>query len=102
MADEDAVGSLPAAALALAGARRRHVDDDLLRSADAWADEALGDTLPVPRTGALIAAAIADERAGVTRDDSSLVDWLTDPERVPPAVATALLAVRQRILDQAR
>ena len=60
-------------------ARRRHVDDDLLRSADVWADEALGDALPVPRTGALLAAAVADERAGVTRDDSAVVDWLTDP-----------------------
>jgi hypothetical protein len=101
VADEDAVGSLPAAALALAGTRRRHVDDDLLRSADAWADEALGDTLPVPRTGALLAAAIADARAGVARDDSSLVGWLTDPERVPEAAATALLAVRRRIIDLA-
>jgi hypothetical protein len=101
VADEDAVGSLPAAALALATTRRRHVDDDLLRSADAWADEALGDTLPVPRTGALLAAAVADERAGVTRDDSSLVGWLTDPERVPEAAAAALHAVRRRIIDRA-
>jgi hypothetical protein len=100
VAGEDAVGSLPAAALALAAVRRRHVDDDLLRSADEWADEALGDALPVPRAGALMAAAIAAQRAGVTRDDSSLVDWLTDPARVPETVVTALLAVRQRILDQ--
>jgi hypothetical protein len=55
----------------------------------------------VPRTGALLAAAIADERAGLTRDDSSLVSWLTDPERVPEDVATALRAVRQRIIDRA-
>jgi hypothetical protein len=100
VADEDAVGSLPAAALALAAVRRRHVDDDLLRSADEWADEALGDALPVPRAGALMAAAVADQRAGVTRDDSSLVDWLTDPARVPETVVTSLLAVRQRILDR--
>src|SRR6478736_134439 len=64
-----AVGSLPAAADALAVARRRHVDDELIRSADDWADEALGQDLPVPRSGALMAAAIADERSGVTRDD---------------------------------
>jgi len=101
VAGEEAAGSLPATALALAGTRRRHVDDDLLRSADVWADEALGDTLPVPRTGALLAAAVADERAGLTRDDSSLVSWLTDPERVPEDVATALRAVRRRIIDRA-
>jgi hypothetical protein len=55
----------------------------------------------VPRTGALLAAAVADERAGVTRDDSSLVGWLTDPERVPEAAAAALHAVRRRIIDRA-
>ena len=101
VAGEEAAGSLPATALALAGTRRRHVDDDLLRSADAWANEALGDTLPVPRTGALLAAAVADERAGLTRDDSSLVGWLTDPGRVPEDVVTALRAVRRRIIDRA-
>lgn len=100
-AHEAGVGSLPAAALALATTRRRHVDDDLMRSADAWADEALGDALPVPRTGALLAAAVADTLAGVTRDDSSLVEWLTDPGRAPGSAATALRAVRRRILDHA-
>ncbi len=66
VADAAAVGSLPATAAALARTRRRHVDDDLLRSADVWADEALGNGLPVPRTGALMAAAVADHRAGLT------------------------------------
>ncbi|GGM87521.1 hypothetical protein GCM10009721_10540 [Terrabacter tumescens] len=102
VAGEHAVGSLPVGAAALAGTRRQHVDDDLMRSADLWADAALGDALPVPHTGALLAAAIADERAGVTRDDSSLVDWLTDPERVSASTAAAVRAVRQRILDEAR
>jgi len=102
VADPAAVGSLPAAADALAVARRRHVDDELIRSADDWADEALGQDLPVPRSGALMAAAIADERSGVTRDDRVLVDWLTDPERVETDVATRLLALRRRVLASAR
>jgi len=102
VADPAAVGSLPAAADALAVARRRHVDDELIRSADDWADEALRQDLPVPRTGALMAAAIADERSGVTRDDRVLVDWLTDPERVETDVATRLLALRRRVLASAR
>jgi len=97
-----AAGSLPAAADALAEARRRHVDDALIRSADVWADEALGPDLPVPRAGALMAAAIADERSGVTRDDRALVDWLTDAERVEKDVATRLLDVRRRLLTSAR
>ncbi|WP_330475386.1 hypothetical protein [Terrabacter sp. C0L_2] len=102
VAGEHAVGSLPVGAAALGGTRRQHVDDDLMRSADLWADAALGDALPVPHTGALLAAAIADERAGLTPDDSSLVDWLTDPERVSTSNAAAVRAVRQRILDEAR
>jgi hypothetical protein len=97
-----AVGSLPVAADVLGRARRRHVDDDLLRSADRWADEALGDAVPVPRAGALMAAAVADERAGVTRDDHALTDWLTDPERCEAGDRTRLLSVRQRILTEAR
>ena len=102
VADPAAVGSLPAAADALAVARRRHVDDELIRSADDWADEALRQDLPVPRTGALMAAAIADERSGVTRDDRALMDWVTDPARVETDVATRLLALRRRLLASAR
>jgi hypothetical protein len=102
VADAAAVGPLPAAAAALASARRAHVDDRLMEAADAWADEALGDELPVARTGALMAAAVADASSGVTRDDTALVDWLSDRERVSDAVATALLEVRRRIVDEAR
>jgi hypothetical protein len=102
VAGADAVGALPAAAAALASARRSHVDDELMRSADEWADEALGDALPVPRAGALMAAAVADARLGVTRDDSALLDWLTDAERLSPADAAALRDVRRRIVERAR
>ena len=102
VAGSAAVGALPAAAAALASARRGHVDDDLMDAADAWAVEALGDDLPVPRAGALMAAAVADTSSGLTRDDTALVDWLTDGERVSPTVATALLEVRRRIVDAAR
>ncbi|NUR15275.1 MAG: hypothetical protein HOQ13_03070 [Dermatophilaceae bacterium] len=108
VADPGTVGALPAAAAALASARRRHVDDELLEAADAWALEAVEavegavDALPVPRAGALMAAAVADARSGVTRDDTALLDWLTDGERVPDPVATALLEVHRRIIDEAR
>ncbi|GAA2740116.1 hypothetical protein GCM10009868_00980 [Terrabacter aerolatus] len=99
--DAEAVGSLPAAALALATTRRQHVDDDLMRTAERWVDEALGAAQPVPRTGALLAAAVADTSAGVTRDDGSLVDWLTDPSRASDTVARELREVRRRILAAA-
>ena len=102
VAGDTAVGVLPAARDALAEARRAHVDDELLGQADAWADELVGGLPPVPRTGALLAAATADALAGVTLDDRSLVDWLTDPARTTPETATAVHELRQRLRDAAR
>ena len=102
VAGDAAVGVLPAARDALAEARRAHVDDELLVQADAWADELFGGAPPVPRTGALLAAATADALAGVTLDDHSLVDWLTDPARTTPETATAVHELRQRLRDAAR
>jgi hypothetical protein len=37
------------------------------------------------RAGALIAAAVADERAGIPQATASLLEWLADPERFPEA-----------------
>ncbi len=92
-----AVGALPAAADALATARRQHVDDALLDRAEAWAVEALGDALPFVGAGTLLAAAVADERSGVAKDDAPYVGWLTYAERLHPDAATAVLDVRDRI-----
>lgn len=102
VAGDDAAGVLPAAAADLAATRRRHVDDDLLTRADAWAVAALGDDLPFPGTGLLLAAAVADDLAGLTRDDSPLLGWLTYPERTHPGTAQALVGVRDRIRAAAR
>ena len=101
VAGEEAVGALPAAAAAVTAARRRHVDDDLMVLADGWADDALAAELPVPRTGALLAAATADALSGVTHDDHVLVDWLTDPARVRPEVADTIHWVRRQVRDSA-
>lgn len=101
VAGEEAVGALPAAASAVTAARRRHVDDGLLVLADGWADDSLGDELPVPRTGALLAAATADALSGVTHGDHVLVDWLTDPARVRPEVADTIHWVRRQVRDSA-
>ncbi|WP_460934675.1 hypothetical protein [Phycicoccus ginsengisoli] len=100
-AGEEALGALPAAAAVVTDTRRRHVEDELLALADGWADDAVGDELPVPRAGALIAAAAADVLAGIARDDRALVDWLTDPARVRPEVADALEWVGRRVRDSA-
>jgi hypothetical protein len=100
VADASAVGALPAAAESLASARRRHVDDDLLSRADTWVLEALA-APPVPHTGALMAAAVADVLGGLVTDDSSLMDWLTDPARLPSSAAAALHQVRDVIRERA-
>jgi hypothetical protein len=100
--DPSAVGPLSATASALAAARRRHVDDDLLVRADRWAAEALGADHPVARTGALIAAAVADDLSGLVRGDRYLVDWLLDAERLDAGAADALREVRTRIRAHAR
>lgn len=97
VAGDDAVGSLPATASTLTSARRRHVDDELLVEADRWAADAVGEELPVPRTGALMAAAVADTLSGVTANDRALLEWLTDPDRVGPEVAEQLHGVRRQI-----
>lgn len=102
VAGDEAVGALPAAAAALTTARRRHVDDELLDLADRWTEDAVGEAVPVPRTGALLAAAVSDTLTGVAADDHVLLDWLTDPARVRPEVADALRAVRQRVRATAR
>ena len=99
--DDEAVGALPAAAASLTDARRQHVGDDLIELADTWAEEAAGERLPVPRTGALVAAATADVLLGVTPDDHVLFDWLTDRERVSADVARAIHDVRDRVRGRA-
>jgi hypothetical protein len=98
---DEAVGALPAAAASLTEARRRHVGDELIDRADTWAVAAAGDALPVPRTGALVAAATADVLLGMAADDHVLLDWLTDRERVGPEVVAAIHEVRDRVRREA-
>ncbi len=102
VAPEDAVGSLPATSESLAATRREHVGDDLMQDTERWAVEALGDDLPFRDTGLLLAAATADELAGVTNDDRPYVGWLTYPERLRPEATEALLGVRDRVRAAAR
>lgn len=101
-AGPEAVGSLPAAAVTLTSTRRAHVDDELLGAAEEWADETAGYAVPVPRAGLLLAAAVADVRSGLVRDDHALAGWVLDPVHSSVGAATALAEVRERILAQVR
>ncbi|GAA1876802.1 hypothetical protein [Lapillicoccus jejuensis] len=101
-AGPQAVGSLPEAERSLTQVRRTHVDDELLLAAEEWADETAGYAVPVPRAGLLLAAAVADVRSGLVRDDHALAGWVTDPAHSSVGAATALAEVRERVLAQAR
>ena len=66
-----------------------------LRRLETGFDDLLGGAMEDDlRAGALIAAAVADERAGVPQAVASLLDWLADPARFP---AVWLAAVEQTL-----
>jgi hypothetical protein len=95
-----AYAKLDRAAEALAAARRAHLDDAALAAIARRFDAEVGAQWAsrLPRTGALLASAAADERDGIANAVASLEPWFTDGERFPPrfvtAVQSALAAAR--------
>jgi heme oxygenase len=79
--------ALRLAAQSLREMRRRHIGDALFQSLTADFDQAVGPewSARLPRTGGLLAAAVADERAGITNAVASIQAWMSDPSRFPPA-----------------
>jgi hypothetical protein len=97
------------AELVAAVPERRDAYEDLLRVAEVFREERLDGldeaaceaiaqafdhrvgaaAAELPEAGALLVAAVADERAGLDRAVDSLMDWLADPTRFPDAWATA-------------
>jgi heme oxygenase len=77
--------SLLHAAHALGSARHRYLDDAAMERHRAAFDERVGPdwAARLPRTGGLLAAAVADESAGIAQAVTSLEGWLTDPARFP-------------------
>jgi heme oxygenase len=92
--------SLLEAVAALAQERCRSLDDAALARLAADFDARVGPEwrTQLPHTGALLAAAVADERAGIVQAVPSLQGWMTDPARFPPrwidAVHTTLQQAR--------
>jgi hypothetical protein len=60
--------------------RLRHLDEATSAELAAAFDRCTGASSTLPEAGALIVAAVADERVGVDGVDS-LMEWLADPER---------------------
>lgn len=96
----DAYAGLRQAAAVLHEARRARIADALLDALavrfDAGADVHWRARLP--RTGALLGCAVADEHAGYVGAVQSLAMWLGDARRFPPQ----WVAQVQRTLDEAR
>ena len=92
------------AARQLADTRRQHLGEALSRRLAERFDAAVGRELSerLPGTGALLAAAVADERAGVQNAVESLESWLTDATRFPPPWILAVRAVIQEARDTAK
>jgi hypothetical protein len=76
--------SLLQAANTLRTEREAFMPESALRALETRFRDLLGrPTEDDVRAGALIAAAVADERAGVPRAVTSLMEWLADPARFP-------------------
>lgn len=92
------------AAQALRERRRQFLSDQALAEHSAAFDALVGPEwcARLPRTGGLLAAAAADERAGMHQAVTSIAGWMTDPARFPPAwiaaVQTTIQAAREQML----
>lgn len=72
-------------AAVLAELRRPHVTDRAMQAANDEFEQAVGEPWAsrMRNTGCLVAAAVADERSGITDSSQALLGWLTDPELFP-------------------
>lgn len=86
------------AAAGLHTARCRYLTDEQTTALAAEFEQAVGPewNARFPHTGALLAAAVADERGGCERAVESLRPWLSDPTRFPVAWINAVAALLTR------
>jgi hypothetical protein len=80
--------------------RCRYIDDQALAAHTAAFDAQVDDEwiVRLPKTGGLLAAAVADEKAGIVQAVTSIEGWMTDASRFPDpwieAVHTIIQAAR--------
>ena len=101
---EETYARLLGAAQRLREQRQAHVDDGLLAAESAAFAGLVGEEWDarLPETGALLAAAVADERAGLTRAVPSIAGWMMDASRFPPGWIDAVRVTLERVRRQAR
>jgi hypothetical protein len=98
-----AFAKLGRAGAALADARRGHLDDAALAELSSRFDEEAGSewSARLPRSGEILASAVADERGGIGAAVTSLEPWFAAPERFPPrfvAAVTGTLAAARAVV----
>lgn len=83
---------LTEAARMLAEERRATISDEQMGQLDArfYAQVGAGWQAWMPNCGGLLAAAVADERAGVAHAVAAIAGWMTDPARFPEAWIAAV------------
>jgi heme oxygenase len=88
----------------LAETRRGHIDDQLSQMIAAEFDVAVGLewSTRLPGTGTLLAAAVADEKAGIKNAVESLEGWMTDAARFPQTWIDAVRATIRKARELAR
>ena len=98
----DAYARLCQAAQALRADRRRYLSDDALAVYIAAFDARAGAewSARLPRTGGLLAAAVAAEKAGLPLAVTSIEGWMTDAARFPAAWVAAVRATIQTAREQ--
>jgi hypothetical protein len=97
----EAYAKLLHAAAMLRDMRRAPIRDDVFHALSAEFEALVGPEWSnrLPRTGGLLVAAVADEKAGISNAVTSLEGWMTDPARFPEtwiaAVHTTLRKARE-------
>jgi heme oxygenase len=92
------------AAAMLHDIRRAQIDDAVFQSLASEFDALVGPdwSTRLPRTGGLLAAAVADELGGIPQAVSSLETWMTDASRFPETWIAAVQTMLRKAREQAR
>ncbi len=95
---------LQAAADMLRDTRRRYIGDDVLAALTLQFDQQVGAewSAQLPHTGGLLAAAVADQQAGISQAVKNIEAWMTDDARFPhhwiAAVQLTIRAAREQAM----
>lgn len=91
-------------AQALGEIRRQHMDDELFWRLARIFDSEIGAVWArrLAGTGALLVAAVVDEKAGIENAVTSIAGWLTDPSRFPELWIRAVQGTLARARRQCR